>query len=261
MSASSGLAAFLRAGAQRDGSAAPRRGAVAEAAVVAWDAILAAAVLVWLLPIIVVICVAIRLESRGPVFFSQTRVGRNGKPFRMRKFRKFHATEGTGGLGLTLQNDPRCTRVGRFLERTKLDELPQLWNVATGDMALVGPRPETPRFAACFGNGYEKVLDYRPGIFGPSQVMFRNEAALYEGGGDPEQLYRDVVFPAKARLDLDYYGRRTVRADLMWILRGTLAVLLGARVVRMDPRVLDEVGRHRARGGSLPRGGERGIAA
>jgi hypothetical protein len=114
--------------------------------------------------------------------------------------------------------------VGKLLLRTKLDELPQLWNILNGEMSVVGPRPETPAFADCFGEAYGKVLDYKPGIFGPSQVFFRNEGSLYPNDRDPERFYRDVLFPLKARIDLDYFPHRTMMGDLAWIFRGMLAV-------------------------------------
>ncbi len=173
----------------------------------------------------IVICLAIWLESGRPLFFRQERLGKDGQLFQLYKFRKFHPDAGTAGLGLTLKDDARLTSVGRVLERTKLDELPQLWNVLAGDMSLVGPRPETPRFSACYGSKYRGVLDYKPGILGPSQTLFRNESALYRPGCDPERFYREFVFPAKAQLDLDYYRKRTLFRDLGWILRGVLAVL------------------------------------
>ena len=152
------------------------------------------------------------------------RLGLNGRRFVMLKFRKFDRRVGRDTLPLTMANDARCTRVGRFLARSKLDGLPQLWNVARGDMALVGPRPEVPEFESCFSGPWRGVLDYRPGIFGPSQVAFRSEGALFPQGRDPQDFYREVVFPAKAALDLAYYPSRSAIGDLRWVLRSVLAV-------------------------------------
>lgn len=112
------------------------------------------------------------------------------------------------------------TRVGRVLERTKLDELPQLWNIVLGNMAFVGPRPETENFADCFTGPFEHVLDYIPGLFGPSQALFRNEGAIFPENCDPHDFYRRVLFPAKAGVDLSYYPQRTVASDAAWILCG-----------------------------------------
>ncbi len=187
-----------------------------------------------------VIALAVCLESGRPVFFSQTRLGRGGRHIRLYKFRKFHRDAGEGGRAVTLKDDPRLTRVGKVLEWTKLNELPQLWNVLKGDMSMVGPRPETLNFADCFTDGYRRVLDYKPGIFGPSQVIFRNESAVYPAGCDPHQFYRDVLFPLKARIDLAYFPYRNVHSDIAWIIRGVLAVLGGLAFLREGPCSIEE---------------------
>ena len=191
------------------------------------DILFAGAGLLLLSPAILLIAVAIVVESGFPIFFSQIRIGRGGAPFRMWKFRKLDARR-DDGCPLTLKNDPRMTRVGRFLAETKLDELPQLYNVLRGDMAMVGPRPESLAFADCFVGGALPVLNERPGIFGPSQVAFRNECAFYPAGGDVVAFYRETLFPSKVALDLAYYPGRTVWSDLRWIARGVLAVAGGA---------------------------------
>src|SRR5258708_3973173 len=176
-----------------------------------------------LAPVMLVIACAIRLDTPGPVLFSQDRVGRGGQHFRLYKFRKFgHRTDGGGSL--TLKHDARMTRVGRLLERTKLDELPQFWNVLVGDMSIVGPRPETLDFADCFAGPYAGVLDHKPGLFGPNQVIFRNENSLYPQDQAPQEFYRTILFPAKARVDLAYFPRRTFIADIGWIMRAGLAL-------------------------------------
>jgi lipopolysaccharide/colanic/teichoic acid biosynthesis glycosyltransferase len=129
---------------------------------------------------------------------------------------------------VTLHEDTRLTRVGRLLQQSKLDELPQFWNVLIGDMSLIGPRPESMRFADCFRGNFQEVLHYQTGILGPTQVLFRNESALFPTDRDPEAYYRDVLFPIKARLDLAYYRRADVAQDLMWLLRGVLTVFIPA---------------------------------
>jgi len=199
----------------------PRTGAIQRA----FDILSATMGLLMLAPLMLIIAIAIRTESEGPVFFSHVRLGAGGKRFRMHKFRKFHEDGATGGTAVTLQGDDRMTRVGRLLARTKLDELPQLWNILKGEMAVVGPRPEALAFADCFDDRFRKVLDFRPGIFGPNQIFFRNESVLYRPGIDPERFYRDVLFPLKARADLAYFPYRTVRRDLVWVARGIGAVL------------------------------------
>ena len=189
-----------------------------------FDVVVSVAALVLLSPLLAAVALAVKLESRGPILFVQTRLGRNGRHFSMFKFRKFHAAC-NGGSALTLAGDARLTRVGRVLVATKLDELPQFWNVLTGDMAIIGPRPESLAFADCFEGPFRRVLEHKPGILGPSQVVFRNESVLYAGVRDPAALYREVIFPTKARIDLDYFESRSLVGDIGWILRGVQAVL------------------------------------
>jgi lipopolysaccharide/colanic/teichoic acid biosynthesis glycosyltransferase len=208
------------------------------------DIVVAALALLLLAPVMLLVAAAVRVETPGPVLFAQQRLGRHGRPFRLFKFRKFPdrpampvgaAGDAAGGPAVTVHDDVRLTRVGRLLQRSKLDELPQFWNVLTGEMSLVGPRPESPRFAACYGDAYATLLAFRPGLFGPAQVLFRNESALFPPGRDPEEFYRAVLFPAKARLDLAYYRRASFVGDMAWLLRGGLAVLLpGSRGRRCD---------------------------
>jgi lipopolysaccharide/colanic/teichoic acid biosynthesis glycosyltransferase len=173
--------------------------------------------LAFLAPLMLLVAIAIVSETGFPVFFSQDRLGRGGMRFRMYKFRKFSVCGESCGRPVTLANDKRFTNVGKFLEKIKLDEIPQLWNVLIGDMALVGPRPEVPAFAECYQGSARRILEYRPGVFGPSQAMFRSEGSLYPSGEDPTVFYRAVLFPAKASLDLAYYPSRTFSGDLKWI--------------------------------------------
>ncbi|MEZ5899202.1 MAG: sugar transferase [Hyphomicrobiaceae bacterium] len=190
-----------------------------------FDIVLAAVSLIALAPLMGLIALAIVLESGRPIFFSHTRLGLHGRPFRMFKFRKFHKTCSASGLQLTLDGDARMTSVGRLLRLTKLDELPQLWNVLLGDMSIIGPRPESTGYADCFKDGFEEILKYKPGILGPTQVKFRDEGALYPKTGDLDEFYRKVLFPAKARIDLDYYSDRTLLGDLGWLVQGILATI------------------------------------
>jgi lipopolysaccharide/colanic/teichoic acid biosynthesis glycosyltransferase len=205
-------------------NAQPRTLSLQAGRLVLLDRIVAFVTLILIMPPAIVIATAIVVDSGFPVFFSQERLGLYGQRFRALKFRKFHSTVGRNTRPLTLTDDSRFTRVGKFLANTKLDELPQLWNVIRGDMAIVGPRPEVPDFEACFEGPFHKVLDYRPGIFGPSQTVFRAEAALYAPDQDPRDFYRAVLFPAKASLDLAYYPSRTIVGDIKWVLRGILVV-------------------------------------
>ncbi len=189
-----------------------------------------------LAPAALIVTLAIWIEGGCPILFSQFRLGQNGRRFRMYKFRKFRADCDDGGCPLTMQGDNRLTGVGRVLAATKLDELPQLWNVLRGDMSLVGPRPESLAFADCFRNGFEQLHKHKPGLFGPCQVLFRNEAKLYPAGLSAVEFYRQVLFPAKAKIDLAYFDRRTFASDLGWILRAAWVLAVGSRV---EPRLCD----------------------
>jgi lipopolysaccharide/colanic/teichoic acid biosynthesis glycosyltransferase len=189
------------------------------------DVAVGSVTLVVLAPALLLVAMAIWAEDGLPVLFHQKRLGRDGREFTLLKFRKFRNRHTLGDCPLTLKHDPRLTKVGNLLERMKIDELPQFWNVLKGDMSLVGPRPETPYFADCFKGAYRDVLRFKPGIFGPSQAVFRDESTLHHVGSDPEQFYRDVLFPLKARIDLAYFPHANARLDLRWTLRCILAVL------------------------------------
>ena len=209
-----------------------------------FDCLLALVALICLVPLLAVIAAAIWIESGGPVFFSQTRLGQGARRFRLHKFRKFgdrarHGHIQQHGLSVTLRNDPRMTRVGRLLERTKLDELPQLWNVVVGEMALVGPRPESLAFANCFNGAYRDVLDHRPGIFGPCQAVFRNESLLYAAVPDPEDFYRNVLFPMKAQIDLAYFANRSALSDMAWVIRSVTAIFGWSPLPNFEASPLD----------------------
>jgi lipopolysaccharide/colanic/teichoic acid biosynthesis glycosyltransferase len=191
----------------------------------AFDVLAAGIGIVFLSPILLLVTLAILVESGRPIFFAQLRLGQDGRHFRLFKFRKFKKSAVEAGRPLTVRGDDRMSAVGRILEASKLDELPQLYNILKGEMSVVGPRPESLAFEDCFDDAHRAVLAYRPGIFGPSQVAFRDEGALYPPGTEPTGLYRQVLFPTKARLDLAYYPNRTLLSDIVWILCGVLAVV------------------------------------
>jgi lipopolysaccharide/colanic/teichoic acid biosynthesis glycosyltransferase len=203
-----------------------------------FDIVVAAAGLILFSPLVICIAAAIVIEDGRPIFFSHLRLGQRRRHFRMHKFRKFSAGR-TNGPSLTLEDDPRLTRIGGFLARTKLDELPQLWNVLKGDMSIVGPRPESLAFQDCFKEPWGALLEHKPGIFGPSQALFRNEGSLYRGRPDTEQFYRDVLFPLKAHIDLTYFPQRTLLRDVAWILCGALAVF-GWSSSRQGERLVED---------------------
>jgi lipopolysaccharide/colanic/teichoic acid biosynthesis glycosyltransferase len=177
-----------------------------------------------LTPVFLITALAIWIEGGSPILFSQLRLGQNGQPFRIYKFRKFRPSCDRHGYPLTMDGDDRLTAIGHVLAATKLDELPQLWNVLRGDMSLVGPRPESLDFSDCFRNGFEKVLEHKPGLFGPCQVLFRNESRLYPADTSAADYYRQVLFPAKAKIDLAYFSHRTPASDLGWIIRAAWVI-------------------------------------
>jgi lipopolysaccharide/colanic/teichoic acid biosynthesis glycosyltransferase len=168
-----------------------------------FDLALSIPALVVLLPVLIGIAIAVRVDSRGPVFYRAQRVGKDGKLFRLFKFRTMITDADKRGPGITTAQDSRITRVGRFLRRTKLDEFPQLINVISGDMSLVGPRPEDPRYVALYTAEQRKVLSIRPGITSPASVEYRNEESLLHGE-DWETRYIGEIMPAKLAIDLDY---------------------------------------------------------
>lgn len=180
-------------------------------------------------PLMAVAAVAVRLSSPGPVLFRQVRVGRGGRPFTMYKFRTMVVHE--GGRQVTAGGDPRITRVGRWLRRVKLDELPELWNVVRGDMSLVGPRPEVPRYVDLDSPMWRTVLAVRPGITDPVTVRLRNEEELLRiQDGDPEVFYREALQPAKLRGYIEYLRGRTAWKDIVVLWTTFLAVVGVARV-------------------------------
>ncbi|TXI21816.1 MAG: sugar transferase [Roseateles sp.] len=185
-----------------------------------FDILAAAAGLLLLSPLLLLAALWVKLDSPGPVLFRQTRVGRYGVPFSIHKFRTMRVAP---GAAITVGEDPRITRSGRVLRQTKLDELPQLWDVLRGAMSLVGPRPELPRYVALYPTELrEQVLAVRPGITDPASLAFSHEAELLAAASDPEREYREVVLPAKLRLSADYAARATLATDLRLIL-ATLA--------------------------------------
>ena len=192
-----------------------------------FDFVAALTGLVLLAPLLVLVAVWIRLDSPGPVFFRQERVGRGGVPFRIHKFRTMRVAAGPAGPPLTVGADPRITRAGAFLRRTKIDELAQLIDVLRGDMSIVGPRPELPQFVAAYPPTLRaKVLSVRPGLTDPASLQFRDESTLLARAADPEREYRDVVLPAKLRLAADYVDTATLAGDLR-LIASTLRALWG----------------------------------
>jgi len=185
-----------------------------------FDLAAAALGLLLCLPLFALVAVAIKLDSPGPVFFRQTRIGRHGQPFRIHKFRSMHVRQPADARPITVGQDPRITRVGAVLRRWKLDELPQLIDVLDGSMSLIGPRPEVPRYVALYPDALRRaVLSVRPGITDPASIRFRNENDLLAGAADPDAVYRERILPEKLRLQAEYVRSRSFAGDMRILYR------------------------------------------
>jgi lipopolysaccharide/colanic/teichoic acid biosynthesis glycosyltransferase len=190
----------------------------------------AAVALVVLSPLFMIIALLVVLDSPGPVFYRAERVGFRGRPLAMLKFRKMHRT--ARGANLTIAGDDRLTRVGAWLARTKLDELPQLWHVLRGEMSLVGPRPESPSFVARFPAEYDVILRVRPGLTGYTQLAFAREASILDPN-DAHTHYVNALLPQKVGLDRLYASRLSTRRDLR-ILIATFTTLVVKQSVAVN---------------------------
>lgn len=191
------------------------------------ERVLAAGGLVVLSPLLVVLAAAVWVDSGSPVIFRHRRVGRGGRMFELWKFRSM--VVGHGGPQITKKGEKRITRVGAFLRRWKLDELPQLVNVVRGEMGLIGPRPEVPEYVDMSDPLWRCVLESRPGITDPASVEFRDEEALLAAAEDAERFYREVVLPRKLRLSAEYLERRTFGSDMEMLFRTVAASWLPRR--------------------------------
>ncbi len=181
------------------------------------------------LPVAAIAAVLVRMTMGQPTLFVQDRIGQDGRPFRLMKFRTM--TSGSTGPEVTGAGDPRVTGVGRWLRRTKIDEFPQMINVIRGEMAIVGPRPEVPRYVEMYGEDQRRVLGARPGLTDPATLEFREEETLL--GSVPlterDAFYVREVMPRKLQLNLDYLRRATAWSDIVLIVKTVVAVLRGAR--------------------------------
>jgi lipopolysaccharide/colanic/teichoic acid biosynthesis glycosyltransferase len=192
----------------------------------AFDVLLSSLGLLMLAPVLLGIALAVKLDSRGPVFYRQERVGRHGRVFRIHKFRTMHHNPQGAGLQITVGRDPRITRVGGWLRDTKLDELAQLLDVWLGDMSLVGPRPEVPRYVAHYPQALkDKVLSVRPGITDIASIEYRDESRILAQAADPERAYIHEVMPHKLALAVQYVDQASVWMDIRLIWRTLRAIV------------------------------------
>ncbi len=188
------------------------------------DVVFALAGLAITSPLLLLCAVAIRIDSRGPIFFRQRRVGQQGRFFQIIKLRTMVDQADRNGLKLTASGDSRITPVGKWLRRTKMDEIPQLLNVLRGEMSLVGPRPEVPEYVAAYNNNQRRIFELKPGITGPASVAFVDEETLLAGQPDKHSFYLQTLMPRKLELDLAYCEKVSFIADIKLIL-GTLGRL------------------------------------
>lgn len=182
--------------------------------------------LLFLSPLLLVVAIVIKLDSHGPVFFRQERVGQFGKLFRIHKFRTMVVNAEGRGMQITVGSDPRVTKVGKFLRRYKLDELPQLIDVVLGRMSLVGPRPEVPRYVACYPDDVKDlVLSVRPGITDRASIEFKDENEILGRAADPHRAYVEEVLPIKLGYYVDYVKSRSLFGDVAIIFSTLLAIV------------------------------------
>jgi lipopolysaccharide/colanic/teichoic acid biosynthesis glycosyltransferase len=180
-------------------------------------------------PLLVLISVAIKLQDGGPVFFRQCRAGRMGRDFVLFKFRTMSVQAGTEKGSFEAGSSRRVTRIGRWLRKTKLDELPQLWNVLKGDMSLVGPRPEVRKWVEAYPERWAKVLEVKPGITDPASIIFRNEEEMLAQSANPEETYRTVVLPRKLDLYEEYVRTRSFVGDISIVMKTIWVVAVPPR--------------------------------
>jgi lipopolysaccharide/colanic/teichoic acid biosynthesis glycosyltransferase len=199
------------------------------------DVIVAMVGLAMLSPLLLVIALLVKLTSPGPVLFRQERIGRGFKPFLICKFRTMVADAPNLGRAITVGKDPRITRLGHFLRKMKVDEFPQLFNVLRGEMSLVGPRPEVPRYVELFREDYQDILQVRPGITDLASIRYRDESTVLQRAEDPEQEYVTRVLPEKIMLAKEYIRHASLWFDLTIVVK-TAALLARDKLPCIEKR-------------------------
>jgi len=184
----------------------------------AFDILLSLLGLILVAPILLIAGLLIKIDSKGPVFFKQERVGKDFRPFMIWKFRTMVHDQNNGPL-ITTRDDKRITRIGGYLRRYKIDELPQLVNVLKGDMSFVGPRPEVKKYVDLFESDFRKILTIRPGITDPASIRYSNEEAILSSSPDYEEVYITRILPDKLRLSSEYVKNHNIIKDILLILK------------------------------------------
>jgi lipopolysaccharide/colanic/teichoic acid biosynthesis glycosyltransferase len=190
----------------------------------AFDLIISFFSLLFIFPILFLVSIIIKLSSFGPVFYKQVRVGKNNKDFKIFKFRTMHIDADKKGLLTVGGRDPRVTTIGYYLRKSKLDELPQLINVFTGDMSFVGPRPEVRQYVKLYSDIQRKVLEVKPGITDLASIEFRNENEILSKQKNPNQYYIDYIMPKKLEINLKYIAQRSLLKDFGVIIKTFIAI-------------------------------------
>lgn len=192
-----------------------------------FDVFVSGLVILVALPLWFLVAILIKLESPGPVFYRGSRVGKDGNEFKIYKFRSMVNLADQTGIGITQRDDQRITRIGHVLRNLKIDEMPQLLNVLKGEMSIVGPRPEDPKFVEYYTPEQREVLKFRPGMASPAFIKFRNEETLLaqENAEDLEQIYISEIMPKKLEMDLDYIAKQTFLYDLRILFSAALSLL------------------------------------
>lgn len=181
--------------------------------------------LLFLSPIFIIIALIIKIDSKGSTFYKQIRVGRNGKTFKIYKFRTMVTDKQNKAMQITIGKDSRITKVGHFLRKYKLDELPQLFNVLLGDMSFVGPRPEVPKYVNLYTEKQKKVLLVRPGITDYASIEFRNESEILGKVDNPEEVYINEIMPKKIDLNYKYLHELSLFTDIKLIIKTVIKIL------------------------------------
>lgn len=207
-----------------------------------FDVVVSALGLILVSPILIPVMIAIWLQDFHSPFYKGTRIGKDGKPFRMVKLRSMVWNADKVGIDSTSARDPRITPVGHFIRRYKLDELSQLWNVLKGDMSLVGPRPQVPRDVALYTEEEKRLLTVRPGITDIASIVFSDEGDILKDSQDPDLDYNRLIRPWKSRLGLLYVDNRSFWLDIRLILLTALAIVSKRRALKYIQHILDELG-------------------
>ncbi len=195
-----------------------------------FDVLLSAIALLLLSPLFLVIALLVSISSTGPIFYLQQRVGKDGRLFRIAKFRSMQHNTKQVGSPITWRGDGRVTPFGKVLRFSKLDELPQFWNVLKGEMSLVGPRPEVPRYVLHYTARQREVLSVRPGVTDFASIVYRNEEHLLSQSPEPERFYEEIILPHKLDLNLAYLKKVSLSYDLLLLARTLLSVFFHNRI-------------------------------